>query len=53
MKLRVSHSIMHDVCPKCKAYPDTMPDYNPREVKHKCKKCGSECDYWFVKATYD
>lgn len=53
MKLRVSHSIMHDVCPKCKAYLDTMPDYDPLEAKHKCKRCGSKCEYWLIKATYD
>lgn len=53
MRLRVSHSIVHDVCPKCKAYLDTMPGYNPLEAKHKCKRCGNECNYWHVKVTYD
>ena len=53
MKLRAKHSIMHDVCPKCKAYFDTMPGFQPLNFVHKCKRCGTECDLWEVKATYD
>lgn len=53
VKARLSKSIIHDVCPKCKAYLDTMPGFHPLDSLHKCKRCGNECDWWEVKATYD
>lgn len=52
-KLRASKAIVHDTCPKCKAYLDTMPGYNQFEYSHKCKCCGRECEYWHVNVVYD
>lgn len=53
VKLRLSKGIIHDVCPKCKSYLDTMPGFNHFDSVHKCKRCGTECHYWYVKSTYD
>ena len=53
VKARLSKAIIHDVCPKCKSYLDTMPGFNHFDSVHKCKRCGNECDLWEVKATYD
>lgn len=53
IKLRLSKAIVHDTCPKCKAYLDTMPGYSHLDYSHKCKRCGRECEYWHVKVTHD
>lgn len=53
IRLRLSGTIVHDTCPKCKAYLDTMPEYNHLDYSHKCRRCGRKCDYWHVKVTYD
>ena len=39
-KQRASQAIVHDTCPKCSAYLDTMPDYNYADFSHICKRCG-------------
>lgn len=52
-KLRVSKATIHDTCPKCKAYLDTMPGYNHLDYSHKCKRCGRVCEYWHVNVTHD
>lgn len=52
-KLRVSKATVHDVCPKCKAYLDTMPGYNHFDYSHTCKRCGRVCEYWHVNVTHD
>jgi len=52
-KLRVSYATIHDTCPKCKAYLDTMPGYNHLDYSHKCKRCGRVCEYWYVNVTHD
>ena len=52
-KLRVSKATVHDVCPKCKAYLDTMPGYNHLDYSHTCKRCGRVCEYWHVNVTHD
>lgn len=53
IRLRISKAIIHDTCPKCKSYLDTMPGYNHMDYSHKCKRCGRECEYWHVKVTHD
>lgn len=53
VKLRISKAIIHDVCPRCKSYLDTMPGYNDVSHGFKCKRCGRECGYWYVKVTHD
>lgn len=53
VKMRASRAIVHDSCPKCKAYLDTMPDYNDRDYSHTCKRCGRVCEYWNVDVIYD
>lgn len=53
IKLRLKGTIVHDTCPKCKAYLDTMPGYNHMDYSHKCRRCGRECEYWHVKAVHD
>ena len=52
-KLRISYATIHDTCPKCKAYLDTMPGYNHLDYSHKCKRCGRVCEYWYVNVTHD
>lgn len=52
-KLRVSKATIHDTCPKCSAYLDTMPGYDPLGHSHQCKRCGRVCEYWHVNVTHD
>ena len=52
-KLRVSKATIHDTCPKCNAYLDTMPGYDPLGHSHQCKRCGRVCEYWHVNVTHD
>lgn len=51
--MRASKAIVHDTCPKCKAYLDTMPGYNHLDYSHTCKRCGRVCEYWNVSVTHD
>lgn len=53
VRQRASKAIVHDTCPKCKAYLDTMPDYNHLDYSHTCKRCGRVCEYWNVSVTHD
>lgn len=52
VRLRASKAIVHDTCPKCKAYLDTMPGYNHLDYSHTCKRCGRVCNYWHVSVTH-
>lgn len=52
-KMRTESAIVHEVCPKCKAYLDTMPDYNFEDYAHTCKRCGRVCRYWDARVIYD
>ena len=52
-KLRASKATIHDTCPKCNAYLDTMPGYDPMGHSHQCKRCRRVCGYWYVNVTHD
>ena len=53
VKMRASQAIVHNTCPKCRAYLDTMPDYNHLDYSHTCKRCGRICDYWHANVIFD
>ena len=53
VKMRASKASVHNICPRCKAYLDTMPGYNHLGSSHTCKRCGRICDYWHVSVMYD
>lgn len=53
VKIRADRAVVHDICPKCKAHLDTMPDYKYSDYSHTCRHCGRVCNYWNVDVVYD
>lgn len=53
VRMRVERAVVRDICPKCKAQLDSMPDYHYSDYSHTCKRCGRLCNYWSVDVVYD
>ena len=52
-KRRVENADIHDICPSCKAFLDTVPGYKYMDVTHKCSRCGRICKEWGVSMNFD
>ena len=52
-KRRAENADIHDICPKCKAFLDTVPGYNHLDYSHQCSKCGHICEVWEVSVNFD
>ena len=53
VKMRANRAIVHECCPNCCAFIDTMPEYDPLAFEQKCANCGKLVSDWRVYVSYD